>query len=200
MTLWEERSKRNEERRRVWEDTKKIVISRNITDIGKSIKYTSPEVKSFSTENLDTSVKVLRMDTIDAAKLLCSVGYNPILLNMADPYEPGGNVDMGDSAQEENLFRRSNLFLSLDKYRTEIELKESKRISHISIPEELYPLKKYEVIYTAGVRFFKENEELNYKLNFPGFNCAVISCAALNRPRFDIKRQRFYEKENNYYF
>ena len=60
-----------------------------------------------------TIVKVENVDCLVAAERLLKEGYHPAILNMASRQNPGGGVQTGAGAQEENLFRRSNLFQSL---------------------------------------------------------------------------------------
>ncbi len=65
---------------------------------------------------ITTEVRVENKDCVLAAKELIDAGYNPAMLNLADLYTPGGLVEYGSGAQEENLCRRSNLVLSLYQF------------------------------------------------------------------------------------
>ena len=56
-----------------------------------------------------THIEVTPEDTLDAAYRLINKGLNPCVLNFADDYDAGGIVDNGNSAQEESLWRRTNL-------------------------------------------------------------------------------------------
>ena len=60
-----------------------------------------------------TLVNVMNEDCLVVADYLTFLGYNPVVLNMASPTNPGGGVMKGSGAQEENLFRRTNLYRSL---------------------------------------------------------------------------------------
>ena len=54
-------------------------------------------------EPITTEVRVENKDCVLAAKELLDAGYNPAMLNLADLYIPGGLVEYGSGAQEENL-------------------------------------------------------------------------------------------------
>ena len=54
-------------------------------------------------EPITTEVRVENKDCVLAAKELIDAGYNPAMLNLADQYIPGGLVEYGSGAQEENL-------------------------------------------------------------------------------------------------
>ncbi len=56
-----------------------------------------------------TTVEVTNEDTINAGKRLKDAGLNPVLLNFADDVWAGGAVESGSGAQEESLWRRTNL-------------------------------------------------------------------------------------------
>ena len=70
-----------------------------------------------------SSVDVVKKDCIDVAQELVSQGLNPVMLNMASRRCPGGGALNGARAQEETLFRRSNLCVSLyqfDEYHADL--------------------------------------------------------------------------------
>ena len=66
---------------------------------------------------------------------------NPLVLNMASDFKPGGGVRSGKTAQEEVIFRRSSAFLT-----------------H---PPSWYPLETQHVIYSPEVYVVKD---LDYQL------------------------------------
>ncbi len=129
------------------------------------------------TSNLPTIVEVLNMDCLDAVELLQKKGCSPALLNMASRRNPGGGVRYGAGAQEETLFRRTDLFRFLYQFAPY-----SKQYG-ISRSRYQYPLdKNYGGIYTDGVVNFRESEQKGYALKERPNIFAVITVAGMNRP------------------
>ena len=71
-------------------------------------------IKSFPGETL---CAVLDTGTVEAAALLCSLGLCPAVLNFAHGYNCGGGFEHAAGSQEEDLFRKTSLFLSLWPHR-----------------------------------------------------------------------------------
>jgi uncharacterized protein (TIGR02452 family) len=86
-----------------------------------------------ATDKLDCKITVEPMDTISALEKYAPLGKTAVL-NMASSIKKGGGVAKGAMAQEECLFRCSNLF---------------------TIPDEYYPLDIDEFIYTHSATFVK---------------------------------------------
>jgi uncharacterized protein (TIGR02452 family) len=84
---------------------------------------------------------------------------NVLVLNMANHYTPGGGVDYGSFSQEEDLFRRSNYFRTLDK--------------------SLYPIESLCAIYSPGVTVFRDSD---YQQLSNPFTVSLIAVAALFKP------------------
>ncbi|CAF3889231.1 unnamed protein product [Rotaria sp. Silwood1] len=122
---------------------------------GKTIAQTD-----MKTPYPSTNIIVINEDCLVLYEKLVSEGYRPLLLNMANATNPGGGYRKGDGAQEENLFRRSDYYQSLDadvadKDRSErvyctakCELKQSTTF------DEYYPMKEFEAIYKHLVLLF----------------------------------------------
>lgn len=124
--------------------------------------------------NYKTQVVVLEKDTFEAAKEL---GEHCGVLNMASFSRPGGGVLKGSSAQEEELCRRSNLYLSLSYYHNQ-------DYEHLyeacSDESSQYPIPVYGGIYSPNVTVFRG---LDYELLEKPFHCNVISVPAVKKPR-----------------
>jgi uncharacterized protein (TIGR02452 family) len=125
----------------------------------------------------DTEVKVINQDCIYAAKDLIDKGFNPCVLNMASFSTPGGGVIKGSSAQEENIFRRTNIFQSLYQFHS---IGENYGIEQ---KEERYPLDyNFGGIYTPHVVVFKGGSDTRYTLLEEPFEIAVVSVSAVKNP------------------
>lgn len=130
--------------------------------------------------NGETIVKVENIDCLLASEKLLKEGYHPAVLNMASRRNPGGGVQTGAGAQEENLFRRSNLFQSLyqfapfaDKY----GLRSSKY---------QYPLdRNFGGIYTPDATVFRGTEQDGYPLLDEPYRMSFVSVAGINRPALE---------------
>ena len=125
------------------------------------------------------SVSVIEADTLEAAVLLKNLGENPAVLNMASPSIPGGGVFMGAPAQEESLFRRSTLFLSLfqfyEDYAKELKLPFNPKFS--------YPIPGNRGgIYSPNVKVFRSSERTGYFLFKKPQSLSFITVAALESP------------------
>lgn len=138
---------------------------------------------------LTTNFQVLNADSFDIAGSLAREGYLPAVLNFANAFMPGGGVVGGAGAQEENLFRRSTLALSLYQFVSKTKLPDwLRQETDIDLlPESekyTYPLHMpYGVVYTPGVTVFRENEASGYRLMKQPFRTAVITAAAIDTPQ-----------------
>lgn len=119
-----------------------------------SEKYNFNEINKEFSKSKTGEVIVEPIDTVSAI-IKYSIKGKVAVLNMANAYNKGGGVERGSVAQEECLFRCSNLF---------------------TIPDDCYPIKKDELIYTHSVSFIKN---FNYSTIYPA-TVDVISAAAYN--------------------
>ena len=144
-----------------------------------SVLYSEPiilDTRAFPLYN--TEVKVENTDCLIAANNLKLQGLNPIVLNMASSKNPGGGVMGGAGAQEENLFRRSNLFKSMyqfAQYAEEYGLKRSVK---------QYPLdKNYGGVYTPNAVVFRGTQATGYPLFKQPHVLSFVAVAALSHPK-----------------
>lgn len=177
-----------DERISVYENTIKIVKKGNyVSPLGEEITiqngdkmvngtkfYTKQAHVDFnSLSRFNTKIKVINKDCLMAAKEL----ENPVVLNMASFSTPGGGVLRGSAAQEENIFRRTNLFQSLYMFNN---IGDNYGIKQ---KEERYPLDyNFGGIYTPFVTVFRDSEDCAYEYRNEPFTVAVVSVSALKRP------------------
>ena len=117
-------------------------------------------------------------DCIEVTRKLVEEGYKPIMLNMANRHNPGGGVINGARAQEESLFRQSNLCVSLYQY-------DEYHAGLLGLPpgNGRYPMdRETGGIYSGRVTFFRRSPRDGDALVEKPFECAVVSVAAINRP------------------
>ena len=136
----------------VFQDT--LEISKNLPNNSITTKHTFKEIIGFHTD-YKGNVHVEPNDTVSSLKKWNKSGKTCIL-NMASAKRPGGGVERGASAQEESMFRCSNLWGSIDK--------------------SFYPLRTDECLYTQNSTFFKDK---NYNWMEP-IECDVMTIAAFN--------------------
>jgi len=122
--------------------------------IGETFKHDYREYKTNVLEQRRGEVFVENIDSVGAL-----IKYNEAptcLLNMASAKTQGGGVAYGSKAQEEALFRCSNLGLSISS-------------AH-------YPLGDEKFLYTVDAVFFKDKD---YNDLPDGHEADVITCAAI---------------------
>ena len=128
----------------------------------------------------ETEIKVVNNDCLYEAEKFIQMGLNPCVLNMASGVTPGGGVTRGAGAQEENLFRRTDLFKSLYQFHP-IGLNYG-----VKQREERYPLEyNFGGIYTPSVTVFRGGEDVNYKRLDNVFTVSVVSVPAVKKPPLD---------------
>ena len=73
--------------------------------MGAAVMYREPVALSpLPAGPVPTEVRVENRDCVLAAKALIDAGFHPAMLNLADLYTPGGLVEYGSGAQEENPY------------------------------------------------------------------------------------------------
>ena len=124
-----------------------------------------------------TIVEVKNIDCLYAGVQLKEQGYNPAVLNMASRRNPGGGVTTGAGAQEETLFRRTNLFRSLYQFASYAGQYGIKSSPH------QYPLdRNFGGVYTPDAIYFRESEQKGYALLDKPVSLSFITVAGMNRP------------------
>lgn len=118
-----------------------------------------------------TSVRFYNVDCIEIAHRLKEKTTDSIMiLNMADWTRAGGCVDAGSLAQEEELFRRSDLFKFLH--------------------QKYFPMQKHQVVVSHGVEFYR-NTAPTFALYRKPFKVDVISSPAPKYPALNKNGTRF---------
>jgi uncharacterized protein (TIGR02452 family) len=149
----------------------KLIAPADLKKGSISVTYNTTTLTKVLEPKYDSmTVEVINEDTFEAASKYVGVG-NVVILNMASCYAAGGGVKKGAMAQEEELFRRSNYFLSLT--------------------DKFYPLNIGDTIYTPKVTVIKDK---NYDVLPVPFTIAAIAAAALRKPTLTAK-DKYYEKD-----
>ncbi|HOB26413.1 MAG TPA: TIGR02452 family protein [Bacilli bacterium] len=136
----------------VFQDT--LENSKNLRDSITS-KHTFDERNPPRLTMFKDIVNIINTDSVSAVVEYSKLGKTCVL-NMASYKRPGGGVYNGARAQEECLFRCSNLI-------------------HV-VPNSFYPLEENESLYTKDAIFFKDN---NYEYMEP-ITCDVVTISAIN--------------------
>lgn len=179
-------------RTRVFYNTMKIVKERLYWTPGimpEKLYYfkESPQPEFYSEEIIlpkqngkaKTRFFVENEDCLDLALLLSE--KKPAVLNMASRRQPGGGVLSGAGAQEESIFRRTDIFKYLYQF-SDI----GKQFGIEQRPER-YPLdRNFGGIYTPGVQVFRKGEKDGYELRY-SYKVDIISVAGMNRPELKDK-------------
>ena len=134
------------------------------------------ELHAIETTN-KTTITVENIDCLVAAQNIQNKGYNVAVLNMASRRIPGGGVINGAGAQEENLFRRSNLFQSMYQF-SPFARKYCIKPSSNQDPLD----RNYGGVYTKNATVFRASEKDGYDLLSNPFTMSFISVAGINRP------------------
>lgn len=145
-------------------------------DIEESYYYKKiPKVELSYKDNRETKIYV---ENIDSFVKAIEFGNSGVVLNMASFKFPGGGVERGSRAQEEDLCRRSNLLSSLYRY----NFYKSKELGIKYAGDRYrYPLDKKTAIYSRGVSIYKK--PVSYETYYEPYLTNVISMPALQRPK-----------------
>lgn len=168
--------------RSVYQETMVECMEGKFGGLGESKLYKEEvRLEAMTDEPCETKVAVVNGDCLEVGKSMLDEGLNPAVLNMANAFRPGGGVINGARAQEECIFRRSNLFMSLyryDSYHNLIFETMTDDFADFGMIEQGYPMdENFGGIYSGGVTVFKDG---NYDRMEDAYQTAFISVAALN--------------------
>jgi uncharacterized protein (TIGR02452 family) len=169
-------------------DGKEISIENSGNILSGTKFYSKPDPVKKTEKTNETTISVINIDCLKAAEELIKDGFEPAVLNMANRQNPGGGVVSGGGAQEENIFRRSNLFVSLYQF--------ADQAAQYGIPrsnEHSYPLNRDTGgIYSPDVSVFRSSESSGYALSKQPFKAAFITVPAINSPELVIGEDSLY--------
>ena len=161
-------------------------------DYNDATFYYDKELKLSNAFNaVATKFSVIEADCLETAHLLQMAGYKVCVLNMASRQNPGGGVLKGLGAQEENLFRRTDIYRSLYRF--------ADYASKYGIMRDAnsYPLdRNFGGIYSEGINVLRGSERSGYCLLENPYAMNVVSVAAINNPEL-IKTAKGYRIVNS---
>ena len=177
-----------EKRIDVFQDTVKIVENGSYRLGEGEIIISNPAPSQFFDEKIEVEfdklpsyneiITVEPLDCLVMAERQLDNGHKVAVLNMASLHTPGGGVLKGSGAQEENIFRRTNLFKSLYPYKASIAKEFGLNPSF-----KQYPLNEnFGGIYNPEITVFKGEESDDYPLLKEPFKVDVITVAACKNP------------------
>ena len=144
----------------------------------------------------ETKVFVINKDCVDAYKTLLDKCKSPLLLNMANSSTPGGGYRKGETGQEENLFRRSDYYRSLDVSFDSIKelpatsqrflCTKDSEFERLSSSQKVYPIEEFGAIYTSGVTIFRRSQNVGYEyMDEPLTDVSIIAVSAFQDPKLN---------------
>jgi len=105
-----------------------------------------------------TQFSVMDADTLDVLVQRRAEGEDPVGINMANRFHPGGGVEEACHGQEETICRRSNYLLGLKT--------------------QAYPFPKNGGIYSPHVSIFREDQSQRYQFMNKPIEVALVAVAA----------------------
>lgn len=142
--------------------------------LSKMYNYDDPSTNSLNyVPKYKTNIQVINGLVLDISRQVYNHGEtNIMVLNLASSYCPGGGVIKGAIAQEEDLFRKTNYFLSL--------------------PRKFYPIPVSSVIYTDKVHVIKDANFTDLATPFP---VSMLAAAAIKNP--ELVKGRYCQEDYN---
>jgi uncharacterized protein (TIGR02452 family) len=144
-----------------------------VADMQKSaqVYLTAPEIAP-PADASTAQLQVIRGDCLEVARHFVEQGLSVCVLNMAASRHPGGGVENGAGAQEENFFRRSN-------YRQGLIPKNNPHLQE-ALSGRPYRVPEKGGIFLSGIQVFRGPEDQGY----PFHNPFTVSAVASDAPRF----------------
>ena len=147
--------------------------------------------ESVKAEVCKTQIIVRNDDSIHCGHSLQQEGYNPVVLNLASRRNPGGGVKNGSRAQEESLFRSTNLFLSMYRY---AEYAEDYGLEKSRFQ---YPMPvRFGGIYVPKATVFRAGAKDDFALLDTPYYMSFVAVAAINHPELDAEGNICQEDAN----
>jgi uncharacterized protein (TIGR02452 family) len=157
-------------------DAVRVNLPRTHADMKTTVYTHDSKIQLMERKFPRTHVSVENIDCIIATQRLLST-HNPVMLNMANKDSPGGGYRKGDGAQEENVFRRSNYYLSLDDLDYEAG-GQNRGEKPAKARKPGYPIDSYAGIHTSGITVFRDTQDQGYRyLEAPFKINAIAVCA-----------------------
>lgn len=142
--------------------------------------YAVPNIAVYFEPNPNMNMYVVNGGTVETGKKFAlsydslTFGKRTAILNFADGIEPGGLVLVGETTQEENICRCSNLYASLTTDRAWAE--------YYDYNATKFGIYSDRIIYSRNVLFFKD--DVTYEREAPYF-MDVITCPAPSQKIMD---------------
>jgi uncharacterized protein (TIGR02452 family) len=166
-------------------DDKQIIIDG--TSVAADTEYFTAPPKLPEAAVCETKFFVKEADCLETTESLLKDGLNPCVLNMASGKNPGGGVKGGAGAQEENIFRRTNMFKSLFQF-ADFAVQYGIKRSIYS-----YPLNRDTGgIYSKDITVFRTSDDGGYALLEKPFQVSFVSVPAINRPDLEKVDNQYY--------
>lgn len=151
--------------------------------IGNTIMY---DEKKLNIEEIkkkfETKIEIINELVLDVTEKYYKEGNtNIMVLNLASRYKPGGGVENGSIAQEEDIFRKTNYCVNLCKTMS----KNDKNNQCYN----MYPIPYSSVIYTDRVFIIKDK---TYK-DIEPFEVSMLAAAAIKNP--ELKNNKYNQKD-----
>lgn len=159
---------------KIWKENKNFFSS--LPGYGKSYKY-EQNLGIVPIGNHPGLITVVQQDTLDVGRDLMKINNaRTAVLNMCDPVYPGGIIDGGAITQEEDLWRRSDLFKWLTR--------------------DLYPLHQVSGIYTEKVIVNRKSSLEDYIPEDEPYLMNFISVPAVVNPYMTPDLKDFLRSED----